>query len=108
MYEYQAHVVNVVDGDTFDAVLDLGFNVSTKQRFRMLGINAPETRTKDLDEKQAGLSSKEELKSLIDGKSVLLVSKGKDKYGRWLATVHYNGLNINEHLLASGFVREYL
>ena len=108
MYEYQAHILNVVDGDTFDAIIDLGFNVNTKQRFRMLGINAPETRTKDLDEKQAGLLAKEELKQLIEGKSVLLLSKGKDKYGRWLATVQYNGLNINEQLLATGFAREYM
>lgn len=108
MYQYRAEITTVVDGDTFDAIVDLGFNIMMNRRFRLLGINAPESRTRDLNEKSAGIISKEALKNLIEGKIVTLDSKKKDKYGRWLAIVYVDGMNINEHMLNSGFAKEYM
>ena len=60
MYEYAIkEIVKVVDGDTIDIVIDLGFNLSKKERVRLAGIDSPESRTKDLEEKELGLESKE-------------------------------------------------
>ena len=58
MYEYDAKVLRVVDGDTVDALIDIGFSVWVKKRIRLHGINAPESRTRDLIEKKAGLAAK--------------------------------------------------
>ena len=71
MYEYAIkEIVKVVDGDTIDIVIDLGFNLSKKERVRLAGIDSPESRTKDLEEKELGLESKEFLKRrLEDGKA---------------------------------------
>ena len=65
MYEYQAELMRVVDGDTIDARIDLGFNVWVKKRIRMSGINAPESRTRDLEEKQLGIAAKERLQKIL-------------------------------------------
>ena len=65
MYTYDAKVVRVVDGDTIDALIDLGFNVHKKIRIRMVGINTPESRTRDLEEKKRGLAAKARLKEIL-------------------------------------------
>ena len=66
MYEYRASLVKIVDGDTIDVNLDLGFDVVLKkQRVRLYGINTPESRTRDLEEKKYGLAAKERLKGLL-------------------------------------------
>jgi micrococcal nuclease len=62
MYTYEAKVVRVVDGDTIDALIDLGFDIHKKIRIRMVGINTPESRTRDLEEKKLGLAAKARLK----------------------------------------------
>ena len=66
MYTYKAKLVRILDGDTIDAKIDLGFDVWVKKRIRFLGINAPETRTRDLQEKQEGLRTKSRLETLLD------------------------------------------
>jgi micrococcal nuclease len=63
MYEYDAKVLRVIDGDTVDALIDIGFSVWVKKRIRLYGINTPESRTRDLEEKKLGLAAKEQLKS---------------------------------------------
>ena len=83
MYQYIAKLIRVIDGDTVDALVDLGFDVWVKKRIRLYGINTPETRTRDLEEKKAGIAAKERLETLIsecDG-IFILESHGVGKYG---------------------------
>ena len=111
MYEYAIkEVVKVVDGDTIDIVIDLGFNLSKKERVRLAGIDSPESRTKDLEEKELGLESKEFLKRrLEDGKaSGLRVKTEKDgKYGRMLGLLFCGETNINTEMIYRGYAWEY-
>ena len=121
MYEYKAVVDRVVDGDTIDVTIDLGFSVWKKMRVRMEGINTPESRTRDLEEKKRGLAAKDRLKSILefnDNKCVLKVS-GVGKYGRALATVLVESLSplnkedsitlidVNKQLIEEGHDVEY-
>jgi len=119
MYEYKIKSIDhLVDGDTFDCTVDLGFNISHKIRVRMYGINTPESRTRDLEEKKRGLASKERLHTLlssgfVDGNGLILATKEKGKYGRYLGIVYrqrkddVEKLNINECLIKEGFAVEY-
>lgn len=114
MYEYEVEIVRVIDGDTVDVMIDLGFNVWSANRLRLIGIDAPETRTRDPEEKILGFAAKEELERLIyydDAKSFYIKSHELDKYGRSLATLYSvkedMTINLNEHLLANGFVSIY-
>ena len=91
LYNYKATVTRVVDGDTVDALIDLGFGINYAQRVRLFGINAPETRTRDKTEKAAGLASKARLKGLLNenkNKCVIATTLDrKGKYGRVLGTL---------------------
>lgn len=114
MYYYRAKIVKVVDGDTVDLIVDLGFNVSVKERFRLYGINTPETRTRDKEEKEKGLLAKARLQELIDNcDGDLRIETKKDKkgkFGRYLAVLHdgINFININDVLLLEGHAVEYM
>ena len=109
MYEYKAKLIKIIDGDTIDAEIDLGFKVSVRKRIRFLGINAPETRTRDLKEKQAGLRTKSRLETLFDAsKGVFtLKSHGVGKFGRVLGEIFIENININELLLNEGLASKY-
>ena len=92
MYEYNAKVLRIVDGDTIDVDIDLGFGVWIhKERIRLEGIDTPESRTRDLEEKKFGLLSKEYVRSLLPvGSIVKLVCKSYDskgKFGRILGDI---------------------
>jgi len=121
MYEYKAIVDRVVDGDTIDCTIDLGFSVWKKIRVRMEGINAPESRTRDLKEKERGLAAKARLVEILEYNNnhcVLQVS-GVGKYGRALAAVIVDSLspvsketsitkvNVNKQLIKEGHGVEY-
>ena len=98
MYEYKAKVTKVVDGDTVDALIDCGFSIFSHQRIRLLGINAPESRTRDKEEKKRGLAAKARLKELIrEGRGEITVKTFMDKKGKYgrLLGVLYN-LEVNE------------
>ena len=85
MYEYKVEVIKVVDGDTIDVNIDLGFGMSyNKQRVRLMGIDTPESRTRDLEEKVYGKAAKNYLKQLLASGNVSLVSHDKGKFGRIL------------------------
>jgi len=85
MYRYKVSVTRVVDGDTVDVDIDLGFGMTyKKQRVRMKGIDTPESRTRDLEEKKFGLASKEFLKEQLKDQEIELVSHDKGKFGRIL------------------------
>ena len=109
MFEYNAICTRVIDGDTIDARVDLGFSVWIECRVRLEGIDAPETRTKNLEEKQAGLKTKAFLQAIMDecGHKFVLKSHGVGKYGRCLGTIYVDGESINERLLAEGLAEEY-
>tara|TARA_R110002049_G_scaffold163604_1_gene329580 strand:+ start:267 stop:650 length:384 start_codon:yes stop_codon:yes gene_type:complete len=121
MYEYKAIVDRVVDGDTIKCTIDLGFSTWKKVTVRMEGINTPESRTRDLEEKKLGLAAKDRLIEMLeynDNKCVLKVS-GLGKFGRALATVYVSTLsslvensslteiNVNQQLIEEGHAVAY-
>ena len=111
-YEYSAKLVRVVDGDTCDALIDLGFNTWVKKRIRFKGVDTWECRTRDLDEKKKGLAAKAFTKNLLensdDGKFALR-SHGVGKYGRVLGELFVKGetKSVNDLLLENGHAYEY-
>jgi len=115
MYEYYVRKVeNVVDGDTIDVLIDLGFDILFASRVRLAGIDTPESRTKDLAEKALGLESKEYLKKhLKDAKSVVIKTEKMDsseKYGRILGWLYVNGdtESVNDKMINDGYAWGYL
>ena len=115
MFEYYVKkVTNVVDGDTIDVDIDLGFDISFSSRVRLAGIDTPESRTSDKAEKVLGLESKEYLKSKIkDAKSVVIKTEKMDsseKYGRILGWVYLDGsdISVNEQMISEGYAWGYM
>ena len=117
MYNYKISVVKVVDGDTIDAEIDLGFDIKVKKRVRFMGINAPESRTRDLEEKARGLAAKDRVKALLEGcKNIQLHSHGIGKFGRCLGEIFLDTIDgqekltlesLNELLIREGHAVEY-
>jgi len=106
MFEYKCKLLRVVDGDTIDIDIDLGFGVwLRKQRIRMYGIDSPESRTRDLEEKKYGLASKKYLKKMCSDNDLLIRTKkdGKGKFGRILGemwrTTDYTDKSINQYCI---------
>jgi micrococcal nuclease len=115
MYEYFVEEVkNVVDGDTIDVVIDLGFDILFASRVRLAGIDTPESRTTDKAEKVLGLEAKEYLKKqLKDAKSVVIRTEkmnSSEKYGRILGWVYINGdsESVNNKMINDGYAWGYL
>ena len=114
MYEYKVKVVKVIDGDTIDVDIDLGFNTTlTKKRIRLYGIDTPESRTRDKEEKKRGLISKKYLllKCPI-GEYVILKSHGIGKFGRILGELfeynkHEDTVSINQEMCDEGYAAPY-
>ena len=111
MYEYKCEVTRVVDGDTIDCILDLGFSILHKCRVRLYGIDTPESRTRDLDEKARGkLASKFLEDSIKNGEEVILRSELKDskgKYGRVLGSIVVDDLDINQAMVEQNLAVKY-
>lgn len=102
-YLRKVEVTSVYDGDTFTADVDLGFRVwLRKQKFRLLGVDTPELRTKDLDEKARGYAARDWLRARLEGAEVYVQSVKKGKYGRWLALLYVDGININTEIIKEG------
>ena len=102
MYTYNVTVTRVVDGDTVDVDIDLGFGMTyKKQRVRMMGIDTPESRTRDLEEKFYGKQSKYFLEDLLKDQKIQLVSHDKGKFGRILGELFVEGneLSINQQMI---------
>ena len=115
MYEYHVKKVNnVVDGDTIDVEIDLGFDISFSSRVRLAGIDTPESRTTNKAEKVLGLEAKEYVKSKIkDAKDVVIKTEKMDsseKYGRILGWLFLDGskVSVNEQMIADGYAWGYL
>jgi micrococcal nuclease len=115
MYEYYVKKVeNVVDGDTIDVLIDLGFDILFASRVRLAGIDTPESRTRDLAEKALGLESKEYLKKYLkDAKSVVIKTQkmnSTEKFGRILGWVYINGdtESLNDKMINDGYAWGYM
>ena len=117
MYNYKISPLRVIDGDTIDAEIDLGFDVKIKKRIRFMGINTPETRTKDLEEKAKGFAAKDRVKQLLEGcENITLKSHGVGKFGRCLGEIMLDMVDgqekltlesLNELLIKEGHAVEY-
>ena len=111
MFEYNATVTKVVDGDTIDAMVDLVFNTWKKVRIRMHGINAPESRTRNLEEKKKGLAAKARLIEMLkeNENQFILISHGVGKFGRCLGEIYLKGHenSLNKQLIWEGHGTEY-
>ena len=117
MYTYKISPLKVVDGDTIDAEIDLGFDIKVKKRVRFMGINAPESRTKDLEEKAKGIAAKDRVKQLLEGcENITLKSHGVGKFGRCLGEIMLDMIDgnqkltlvsLNELLIKEGHAKEY-
>lgn len=102
MHRYAVQVTRVVDGDTVDVDIDLGFGMwYKKQRVRMMGIDTPESRTRDLEEKFYGKQSKYFLEMLLKDKTIQLVSHDKGKFGRILGELFINLEELTEDVISN-------
>lgn len=115
MFEYRVkQVTKVVDGDTIDVDIDLGFSISYSQRLRLAGIDTPESRTTDKFEKTLGIESKDYLKhKLKDAKDIVVKTEKPDsseKYGRILGWVYVDGntKSLNEQMIEDGYAWSYM
>lgn len=115
MYTYYVKkVTKIVDGDTIDVEIDLGFSITYSSRVRLAGIDTPESRTRDLREKELGLESKEYLKKAIEAAEKVVIKTEKldssEKYGRILGWLYLDGAetSVNETMIAGGYAWSYM
>ena len=110
-------IVKVLDGDTIDVIIDLGFDLYKKERVRIAGVDTPEKRTRNLEEKALGIDAtnwlKEKLEGAISGEDDLVIRTelkgGVGKYGRLLGWLYIGdeSISINEIMISSGYAWEY-
>ena len=105
--QFQARVKRVVDGDTLDLDIDLGFRITLRERVRLMGIDTPETRTRDPVEKANGLKSKEFVIGFIADGSVVIKVHGFGKFGRPLVDLYKGSVCLNEQLVLLGLAVPY-
>ena len=97
-FEYNGTLVRVLDGDTIDCYIDLGFDLKIKKRIRYMGIDTWESRTRDLDEKVKGLAAKARNKELLEAGTFKIVSHGTGKFGRVLGEIFVDPEVVGEHI----------
>ena len=114
MYTFTAEVEKVLDGDSVWLKVDVGFRLTFRDNFRLVRINAPETRSRDLEEKARGQVSKARLEELLPvGSSVVIRTAKAGKYGRWLAEIYVDDgygelVNINDIMVDEGLAVPYM
>ena len=110
MYAYNAKIIRWVDGDTVDVDIDLGFDIVLhSQRVRLYGIDAPESRTRDLAEKALGKAATQFAEECApEGTRVKLTTHKTGKYGRILGEIEVEGVNLNQLMIKEGYANEYL
>jgi len=113
-YIYRIRSIHkVVDGDTIDADIDLGFDISLTKRIRLAGVDTPESRTTDANEKKLGLESKEWLKKRVDGAKDIIIRTelpdSTEKYGRIIGHLFINGeeISLNNQMITEGYAWLY-
>ena len=114
---YGAKPLKAIDGDTIDLMVDLGFSIHFKMRVRLYGVNTPESRTKDLAEKELGMKAKKFTEDWLVGRDWVFVNTipdKNDKYGRVLAKIYSSDkiddvatACLNTDIIQSGYAREY-
>lgn len=113
LYTYKAKLNRVVDGDTIDVSVDLGFDTWKKVRVRMMGINAPESRTRDKEEKKRGKAATKYLRDLLESHDFVFILKshGVGKFGRCLGEILFEDtswpLSANQMMINEGHAVEY-
>jgi endonuclease YncB( thermonuclease family) len=112
MYFYKAKLIRVVDSDTVDAEIDLGFDLSIRQRIRLYGVLTPNSRSQDLDEKELGLAAKGKLIEVLPKEFyVETILNKRGKYGRVLGTVYQKSddkyISINQLLIDEGYAQAH-
>ena len=110
-FVYNAVLERVIDGDTIDVTLDLGFDIKLhKQRVRLAGIDTPETRTKNLEEKELGLDAKDFLERRLNdsiGYNLKVKTEKDGKYGRMLGWFIIGEINLNKEMIQRGYAWKY-
>ena len=113
-YIYRIRSIHkVVDGDTIDADIDLGFDISLTKRIRLAGVDTPESRTTDANEKKLGLESKEWLKKRVEGAKDIIIRTelpdSTEKYGRIIGHLFINGeeISLNNQMITEGYAWLY-
>jgi len=109
-YSYRVkEIIKIVDGDTVDCIIDLGFDTMIEARVRLAGIDAPESRTRDLEEKKFGLYAKEWLTKHLEGSIIITTeyNKEKGKYGRVIGIFWVDGVNINHQMIVENVAVAY-
>ena len=106
-YIYTATIINVVDGDTVDARVDLGFDIYFNLRLRLFGIDTPELNSRDESEKFLAKRAKEFVQYAVLGKTVTIKTYKKDKYGRYLAEIFLGSSMLNQQLIEENLARVY-
>ena len=107
--EYSGKVLRVVDGDTLDCIIDLGFDISIRKRCRLHGIDTPELRSKDPSMRGVAIECKMKVEEILaEGKNrVKIIYHGDGKFGRPLVELIVNEKNINKVLIETGYAKEY-
>ena len=110
-YSYRVKSIKkIIDGDTFDCIMDLGFDVLLEARVRMMGIDTPESRTRDLEEKKFGLLAKEYLTEKLATENIIVtteVDNEKGKFGRILGWVWADDVNVNKQMIDENMAVAY-
>lgn len=101
-YIYKAKVEKVVDGDTIEVTIDVGFHLFTKRRLRLLRVNTAELHAAEAEVRAKANTAKERMAELLTGRDVLIRTEKSDSFGRFLAEVWLNQLNVNDWLLTQG------
>jgi micrococcal nuclease len=105
-YIYHAKYIDNYDADTVGLIVDVGFNVNLNEKFRLLGINAPEIKSQD---KEIAIAGRDYLRSLIEGKDLLVKTKRvQEKFGRWLCIIYVDGENINQKMIDAGHAKPFM
>ena len=105
--QFQAKVRRVIDGDTLDLDIDLGFHITLSERVRLMGIDTPETRTRKLVEKADGLKAKEFVIGFVADGSVVIKVHGFGKFGRPLVDLYKGSVCLNDQLVLHGLAAPY-
>ena len=108
MYNYKATVKKIVDGDTIDVVIDLGFKIYAEHRLRLARINTPELKAKDESVRASAIKAKEFVSNLLLNKEVIITTSKTDIYGRYLAEVVVDGKNVSDMLLENNLAVLYI
>ena len=109
-YVYDAKVVRVVDGDSVWLEVDLGFRMSFRDNFRLLGIDTPELNSSDAEIRVSAQAAKAHLETILPvGQKVTISTSKPGKYGRWLADIYVEGISetVNSHMVEAGYAKIY-